>query len=325
MTDGKSLLHIRDLKTHFHTAAGNVRAVDGVTLKMAEGSTVGVVGESGCGKTVLALSIMRLLPMPPARIAAGEIFLDGTDLLKLDAKAMRLIRGKKISMIFQEPMTSLNPIMTVGEQISEVIRLHEGRTRKEAREQTVGIMKRVGIEAPEKRISHYPHQMSGGMRQRVMIAMALACKPRLMIADEPTTALDVTVQAQILELMQELQQSFHTSILFISHDLGVIAHNADYVIIMYAGKIVEESPVASFFSAPLHPYSRGLLEAIPTLRLQEGKRLRVIPGSVPDVSGEIRGCAFRDRCGCTMAICREQEPALGEKKPRHYVRCWKES
>ena len=324
MNNEKNLLHIRDLKTHFHTAAGNVRAVDGVTLKIPEGSTVGVVGESGCGKTVLALSIMRLLPVPPAKIVAGEILLDNTDLLKLDAKAMRLIRGKKISMIFQEPMTSLNPIMTIGEQISEVIRLHEGQTRKGAQEQTVEIMRRVGIEAPEKRISHYPHQMSGGMRQRVMIAMALVCKPRLMIADEPTTALDVTVQAQILELMDELQQSFNTSILFISHDLGVIAHSVDYVIIMYAGKIVEESPVAPFFSDPLHPYSLGLLEAIPTLRIQQGKRLQVIPGSVPDVSGEIRGCAFCDRCGYVMAVCREKEPVLYEKKPNRYVRCWKE-
>jgi len=324
MNDDKNLLHIKDLKTWFHTEVGHVRAVDGVTMKIPEGSTLGVVGESGCGKTVLALSVMRLLPMPPAKIVAGEILLDDVDLLKLDAKAMRHVRGKKISMIFQEPMTSLNPIMTIGEQISEVIRLHEGQSRKGAKEQAIEIMRRVGIEAPEKRAGHYPHQMSGGMRQRVMIAMALACKPRLMIADEPTTALDVTVQAQILELMDELQQSFNTSILFISHDLGVIAHSADYVVIMYAGKIVEESPVASFFSDPLHPYSLGLLEAIPTLRIGHGSRLKVIPGSVPDVSGEIRGCAFCDRCPYIMPICREEEPALYEKKPHRYVRCWKD-
>jgi len=325
MNEGKAVLDIRDLKTVFHTDQGDVRAVDGVSLTIPEGTTLGVVGESGCGKTVLALSVMRLIQIPPGEIVSGEILLDGIDLLRLNRMDMQDVRGKKISMIFQEPMTSLNPVIKVGEQIAEIVRLHEGKSNKEAMAHAVDMLRMVGIAAPEKRVRDYPHQMSGGMRQRIMIAMALSCKPRLMIADEPTTALDVTVQAQILELMDELKAKINTSILFITHDLGVIAHFAQAVAIMYAGKVVEQAPVASFFASPLHPYSLGLIEALPTLteKWDRKKRLRMIPGNVPDMSIRIVGCAFQDRCGYVMPICREQEPELIEKRPGHFVRCWK--
>jgi len=325
MTDRKTVLDIRDLKTVFHTDQGDVRAVDGVSLSIQEGTTLGVVGESGCGKTVLALSVMRLIQIPPGEIVSGEILLDGIDLLRLNRMDMQDVRGKRISMIFQEPMTSLNPVIKVGEQIAEIVRLHEGKSNKEAMAHAVDMLRMVGIATPEKRVRDYPHQMSGGMRQRIMIAMALSCKPRLMIADEPTTALDVTVQAQILELMDELKAKINTSILFITHDLGVIAHFAQAVAIMYAGKIVEQAPVAAFFASPLHPYSLGLIEALPTIteKWDRKKRLRMIPGNVPDMSTRIVGCAFQDRCGYVMPICRKQEPELIEKRPGHFVRCWK--
>ena len=325
MAEEKNVLDIRDLKTVFHTDQGHVRAVDGVSLTIPEGTTLGVVGESGCGKTVLALSVMRLIQIPPGEIVSGEILLDGIDLLRLNRMDMQDVRGKKISMIFQEPMTSLNPVIKVGEQIAEIVRLHEGKSNKEAMVHAVDMLRMVGIAAPEKRVREYPHQMSGGMRQRIMIAMALSCKPRLMIADEPTTALDVTVQAQILELMDDLKAKINTSILFITHDLGVIAHFAQAVAIMYAGKVVEQAPVAPFFASPLHPYSLGLIEALPTLteKWDRKKRLRMIPGNVPDMSIRIVGCAFQDRCGYVMPICREQEPELIEKRPGHFVRCWK--
>ena len=325
MAEEKNVLDIRDLKTVFHTDQGDVRAVDGVSLTIPEGTTLGVVGESGCGKTVLALSVMRLIQIPPGEIVSGEILLDGIDLLRLNRMDMQDVRGKKISMIFQEPMTSLNPVIKVGEQIAEIVRLHEGKSNKEAMAHAVDMLRMDGIAAPEKRVRDYPHQMSGGMRQRIMIAMALSCKPRLMIADEPTTALDVTVQAQILELMDELKAKINTSILFITHDLGVIAHFAQAVAIMYAGKIVEQAPVAAFFASPLHPYSLGLIEALPTIteKWDRKKRLRMIPGNVPDMSTRIVGCAFQDRCGYVMPICREQEPELIEKRPGHFVRCWK--
>ncbi|HOO41672.1 MAG TPA: ABC transporter ATP-binding protein [Syntrophales bacterium] len=325
MSDGRIVLDIQDLKTCFHTEKGDVRAVDGVSLGIPEGTTLGVVGESGCGKTVLALSVMRLIPIPPGEIVSGEIFLDGVDLLMLNREEMRKVRGKRISMIFQEPMTSLNPVVTVGAQIAEIVRLHEGKNGKEALEYAVEMLDMVGIDHPEKRARDYPHQMSGGMRQRIMIAMALACKPRLMIADEPTTALDVTVQAQILELMEDLKKRINTSILFITHDLGVIAHFAQNVAIMYAGKVVEQAPVGSFFNSPLHPYSLGLIEAVPVITKEwdRKKRLRMIPGMVPDMTASIEGCAFQDRCGYVMPVCREREPELIEKRAGHHVRCWK--
>jgi len=325
MAEGKTVLDIKDLRTCFHTEKGDVRAVDGVSLSISEGTTLGVVGESGCGKTVLALSVMRLIPIPPGEILSGEILLEGVDLLRLNREEMRKVRGKSISMIFQEPMTSLNPVITVGAQIAEIVRLHEGKSNKEALEYAIEMLNMVGIDHPKKRIRDYPHQMSGGMRQRIMIAMALACKPRLMIADEPTTALDVTVQAQILELMEDLKKRINTSILFITHDLGVIAHFAQTVAIMYAGKIVEQAASDSFFASPLHPYSLGLIEAVPvvTKEWDREKRLRTIPGMVPDMSKPIKGCAFQDRCGYVMPICREQEPELIEKRMGHWVRCWK--
>ncbi len=325
MAEGKTVLDIVDLRTRFHTEKGDVPAVDGVSLSLTEGATLGVVGESGCGKTVLALSVMRLVPIPPGEIVSGEILLDGVDLLRLNRVEMRKVRGKQISMIFQEPMTSLNPVITVGAQIAEIVRLHEGKSNKEALEYAVEMLNMVGIDHPQKRIRDYPHQMSGGMRQRIMIAMALACKPRLMIADEPTTALDVTVQAQILELMEDLKKRINTSILLITHDLGVIAHFAQIVAIMYAGKIVEQAAVDSFFSSPMHPYSLGLIEAVPVITKEwdRNKRLRMIPGMVPDMTVSIKGCAFQDRCGYVMPICRDQEPQLIEKRTGHLVRCWK--
>lgn len=325
MSNGKTVLDIRDLRTSFHTERGDVRAVDGVSLSIPQGATLGVVGESGCGKTVLALSIMRLVPIPPGEILSGAIFLDGVDLLKLTGDEMRGVRGKRISMIFQEPMTSLNPVLNVGEQIAEIVRLHEHKTQKEALAQAIEMLKIVGIDAPEKRVRDYPHQLSGGMRQRIMIAMALSCQPRLMIADEPTTALDVTVQAQILELMGELKDRINTSILLITHDLGVIAQFAQAVAIMYAGKIVEQATVDQFFSSPLHPYSLGLIEALPTVTevWDRNKRLRMIPGTVPDLVTPIRGCAFQDRCGYVMTVCRDRVPELIEKTAGHYVRCWR--
>jgi len=325
MAESGNVLDIRDLRTVFHTDRGDVRAVDGVSLTIPEGTTLGVVGESGCGKTVLALSVMRLIQTPPGEIISGQILLDGVDLLHLNRTDMQEVRGKKISMIFQEPMTSLNPVIKVGEQIAEIVRLHEGKSNKEALAHAVDMLRMVGIATPEKRVRDYPHQMSGGMRQRIMIAMALSCRPRLMIADEPTTALDVTVQAQILELMDDLKAKINTSILFITHDLGVIAHFAQAVAIMYAGKVVEQAAVDSFFSSPLHPYSLGLIEALPTVTEQwdRKKRLRMIPGNVPEMTAGIVGCAFQDRCGYVMPICREKEPDLIEKRPGHLVRCWK--
>ncbi len=325
MAESGNVLDIRDLRTVFHTDRGDVRAVDGVSLTIPEGTTLGVVGESGCGKTVLALSVMRLIQTPPGEIISGRILLDGVDLLHLNRTDMQEVRGKKISMIFQEPMTSLNPVIKVGEQIAEIVRLHEGKSNKEALAHAVDMLRMVGIATPEKRVRDYPHQMSGGMRQRIMIAMALSCRPRLMIADEPTTALDVTVQAQILELMDDLKAKINTSILFITHDLGVIAHFAQAVAIMYAGKVVEQAAVDSFFSSPLHPYSLGLIEALPTVTEQwdRKKRLRMIPGNVPEMTAGIVGCAFQDRCGYVMPICREKEPNLIEKRPGHLVRCWK--
>lgn len=314
------LLEIKDLKTYFETENGTVRAVDGVDLAVNEGDTLGIVGESGCGKTVLALSIMRLIPMPPGRIVSGNIIIDGVDLVRLKEEEMRSIRGRDISMIFQEPMTSLNPVFRIGDQIAEAIRLHLGLSGKDAMDRVVEMLRLVGMHSPGDRIRDYPHQMSGGMRQRVMIAMALSCNPRLMLADEPTTALDVTIQAQIIELINELKGEVGTSVVMITHDLGVIAEAAQNAAVMYAGKVVEYCSVDGLFLKPLHPYTTGLMESIPK---GEGGYLKTIPGVVPSLYELPSGCSFQDRCSEVMGICREKEPQLIEKSPRHMVRCWK--
>lgn len=320
-----TLLEIEGLRTHFDTERGLVRAVDGVDLKVRAGQTLGVVGESGCGKTVLALSIMRLVPSPPGRIAGGSIRLNGRELLDLSAEAMRHVRGREISMIFQEPMTSLNPVFRIGEQIAEVMRLHQHLPRRDALASSVDMLRKVGISSPEKRVRDYPHQMSGGMRQRVMIAIALACKPRLMLADEPTTALDVTIQAQMLDLIGRLQSETGTAVLLITHDLGVIAEATREVAVMYAGQVVERSATRDLFAAPLHPYTAGLMGSIPALSGSAGRDalLNVIPGTVPSLGTLFTGCRFQDRCPDVGALCREQEPVLKEHAPDHAVRCWK--
>jgi oligopeptide/dipeptide ABC transporter ATP-binding protein len=320
-----AVLEIRDLRTQFHTERGIVRAVDGVDLTVAEGETLGVVGESGCGKTVLALSIMRLVPSPPGRIVGGSVRLGGRGLLDLSTEEMRRVRGREISMIFQEPMTSLNPVFRVGEQIAEVMRLHQNLDRREAVSSSVDMLRKVGIPSPETRVNNYPHQLSGGMRQRVMIAIALACRPRLMLADEPTTALDVTIQAQMLDLIGRLQSEIGTSVILITHDLGVIAEATREVAVMYAGQIVERSPTRELFSAPLHPYTVGLIGSIPGLRGPTGKpgMLSVIPGTVPSLSNLPAGCRFQDRCPDVFSPCREKEPLMKEYSPGHSARCWK--
>ena len=319
------VLEIHDLRTYFETRSGTVKAVDGVDLSINRGDTLGIVGESGCGKTVLALSIMRLIPSPPGKIVSGSILFDSVDLLQLDEDNMRRLRGKDISMIFQEPMTSLNPVMKVGDQIAEVIRLHLGLSKKDAMCRVLEMLELVGMPSAGERLTNYPHQMSGGMRQRVMIAMALACNPRLMLADEPTTALDVTIQAQILDLINKLKEEVGTSVVLVTHDLGIIAEAAQFAAVMYAGKIVEYSGVEELFSNPLHPYTVGLMESIPKMDTQSEERiyLRVIPGAVPNLYELPKGCSFQDRCSYTMDICREKEPHLREKTFNHQVRCWK--
>jgi peptide/nickel transport system ATP-binding protein len=319
------ILEIRGLRTHFETAAGTVRAVDGVDLTVDRGDTLGVVGESGSGKTVLALSIMRLVPSPPGRIVSGSILFDGVDLLGLDEKAMQRVRGKDISMIFQEPMTSLNPVFKIGDQVAEVIRLHQGLSRKDARERAVEMFRLVGMPDPGRRVDDYPHQISGGMRQRVMIAMAVSCNPRLMLADEPTTALDVTIQAQILELIDRLKEETGTSVVLITHDLGLIAESARYVIVMYAGTVFEYATVRSIFASPCHPYTIGLMASMPRLdgKADKSARLSTIVGTVPPLYSLPEGCRFHDRCPVAMDICRREEPVLRETAPGHYARCWK--
>lgn len=315
-----SLLQVKDLRTYFETGSGTVRAVDGVDITVDKGDTLGIVGESGCGKTVLALSIMRLIPAPSGRIVSGKILFDGVDLVSLKEEEMRDIRGRDISMIFQEPMTSLNPVFRVGDQIAEVVRKHVGLSRKDALERAVEMLRLVGMPSPEERIRDYPHQMSGGMRQRVMIAMALSCNPRLMLADEPTTALDVTIQAQIIELIDEMKEKAGTSVIMITHDLGIIAESTQSACVMYTGKVVEYSNVRDLFGEPLHPYTVGLMGSIP--RGAKG-RLRAIPGVVPSLYELPGGCSFQDRCPEAMQICREKDPELIEKLPGHSVRCWK--
>lgn len=320
-----SVLEVKNLATHFETEDGRIRAVDGVDFIVGKGDTLGVAGESACGKTVLALSIMRLVASPPGRIVSGEVILDGVDLLKLSGEEMRRIRGRDISMIFQEPMTSLNPVLKVGEQIAEAVRLHRGTSRREAMNVAVEMLRRVGIPAPERRAYEYPHQMSGGMRQRVMIAIALSCSPKLMLADEPTTALDVTIQAQIIDLINKLKEETGASVILISHDLGVIAEAAQFTAVMYAGRILEYSPKDSLFSTPLHPYTVGLMSSLPGVNRmgKDAGRLRTILGSVPFLYALPGGCRFHDRCPDVMEICRKEEPEFKAKTPGHAVRCWK--
>jgi oligopeptide/dipeptide ABC transporter ATP-binding protein len=319
-----TLLEIKNLSTHFETEYGVIKAVDRVDLAVDEGDTLGVVGESGCGKTVLALSIIRLIPSPPGKIASGSVLFNGVDLLKLDIGEMRKIRGKDISMVFQEPMTSLNPVLHIGDQITEIIRLHMGLGRKEAINRAMEMLSLVGMPSPEKIVRNYPHQLSGGMRQRVMIAMAICCGPRLMLADEPTTALDVTIQAQILELIGRLKKDTGASVMLITHDLGVIAEAAQHVAVIYTGQVVEYASVESLFSSPLHPYTVGLMESIPKIDAARARDeyLKVIPGIVPSLHNLPQGCTFQDRCQHTMQICREEEPQLWEHLPGHKVHCW---
>jgi peptide/nickel transport system ATP-binding protein len=317
------LLQVQNLKTSFFTPEGEVRAIDGVSFEIGEGKTLGLVGESGCGKSVTSLSIMRLIPSPPGKIVGGEIFYRGRDLLKLNNEEMRRIRGNEISMIFQEPMTSLNPVFTVGNQIGEAIKLHQGLGKRETRQKTIDMLRLVKIADPESRVDSYPHQLSGGMRQRVMIAMALSCNPSLLIADEPTTALDVTIQAQILELIKELQQKIGgMALLLITHDLGVVSEQADNVAIMYAGKIVERSSTRAIFNHPFHPYTVGLLNSLPGIAGLKKKRLDAIPGMVPSPLNLPSGCRFRDRCPRAQDVCAQTEPPLEEKEPGHTVACY---
>jgi peptide/nickel transport system ATP-binding protein len=319
------LLDVKDLTTHFFTDDGVVRAVDGVSFHVDKGETLGVVGESGCGKSVTALSIMRLIPQPPGRIVRGRIDYNGRNLLELPPKEMRKIRGKEISMIFQEPMTSLNPVFTVGEQIAEALRLHEGLNRRDAMDRAIEMLRLVHIPNAERRVREYPHQLSGGMRQRVMIAMALSCSPKLLIADEPTTALDVTIQAQILELLNELKARFGMAVLLITHDMGVIAETAQRVIVMYAAQVVEEASVRELFKEPLHPYTQGLLRSIPRIDLAatQRRRLQTIPGTVPTLRGEARpGCRFAPRCEFARPAYFDTDPTLKDVRPGHKVACF---
>jgi oligopeptide/dipeptide ABC transporter ATP-binding protein len=314
---------VKNLVTTFHTDEGELRAVDGVGFEIGQGETVGLVGESGCGKSVTSLSILRLIPEPPGKIASGQILFEGKNLIDLTEREMRSVRGNQISMIFQEPMTSLNPVYDVGDQIVEAIRLHQKKSRKEAHERAVELLALVGIPSPKTNASAYPHELSGGMRQRVMIAMALACEPKLLIADEPTTALDVTIQAQILELLKKLQDQLKMSVLLITHDLGVVAEYTEHVVVMYAGRVVERAPVRDLFARPKHPYTKGLLESIPKMGAQhnERRRLPTIEGMVPSLIHPPFGCRFADRCGMVIDVCREKEPALVDVGPNRVSRC----
>ncbi|MCG3133609.1 MAG: Oligopeptide transport ATP-binding protein OppD [Planctomycetes bacterium] len=323
MAEQEPLLELRDLKTYFHTDEGVAKAVDGVSYKILPGETLGVVGESGCGKSVTALSVMRLIPMPPGQIAGGQILLKGKDLVSLPEAEMRKVRGKRIGMIFQEPMTSLNPVFTIGDQIAEAVLLHQGVTKQQAWERAIEMLRRVKIPSPERRVEEYPHQMSGGMRQRVMIAMALSCDPELLIADEPTTALDVTIQAQILGLIRELQQQMGMSVLLITHDLGVVAQTAHHVCVMYAGKVVEYAKTRELFKNPRHPYTVGLFQSIPRLGHKQ-RRLAVIPGRVPSALEFPKGCRFNNRCPFAKERCISEEPPLreiGSGGEHHTVAC----
>jgi peptide/nickel transport system ATP-binding protein/oligopeptide transport system ATP-binding protein len=325
MNNHSHLLQVQELKTYFYTFEGVARAVDDVSFYLDKGETLGVVGESGCGKTVTALSVMRLIPEPPGKIVHGKILFDGVNLPDLTMKQMRAIRGKRISMIFQEPMASLNPVFTIGDQISEMFVLHQRLGKKESWERAVEMLKVVQIPSPEKRVHEYPHQLSGGMQQRAMIAMALSCNPEILIADEPSTALDVTIQAQIIDLMMQLKKDFDAAIMLITHDLGVIAEIAQRIVVMYAGKVVEEGQILAIFEDPRHPYTRGLLKSIPKLgeRSRYGRqRLKEIAGIVPSLYELPPGCSFYPRCPEAMAICQEKAPELTELGGVHRVRCW---
>lgn len=320
MTESEKIIDIRNLRTYFDTDDGVVKAVDGVNYSIEAGKTLGVVGESGCGKSVTAMSVLQLIPQPPGRIAGGEVFFKGRDLTKVSAKEMRAIRGNEISVIFQEPMTSLNPVYRVGDQIAEALILHEGLSQAEARKRTIHLLDRVGIPSPDTRVDEFPHQMSGGMKQRVMIAMALACNPSLLIADEPTTALDVTIQAQILDLLRELQDDLGMSIILITHDLGVVAEMAHEVSVMYAGKVVEFASVNDLFLNPKHPYTAGLFRSLPKLG-EEREALEVIPGNVPNPLEFPSGCKFWPRCTHATDRCRAEEPELLEVAKDHLAAC----
>lgn len=321
------LLDVSGLHTHFYTPEGVVRALNGVDLRLEEGHTLGIVGESGCGKTVLALTILRLIPQPPGRIVKGCIFFQGVDLLGLNDDEIRSVRGNKISMIFQEPVTSLNPVFTIGSQIEEVVLLHQphlAKTKRQARDMAVHMLQTVGIPGAAGRVNDYPHQLSGGMCQRVMIAMALACRPSLMIADEPTTALDVTTQAQILSLMADLKAETGTSIMLVTHDLGVVAQSCEEVAVMYTGNVVEYTDVHDIFEAPLHPYTRGLMRSVPTIEARmRGEILHTIPGTVPNLRDMPSGCTFHNRCDVVMDICPREYPPTFIPRPGHQVRCWR--
>src|SRR5450631_4042399 len=326
-TPGTALLDVKGLKTYFFTRGGVVRAVDGISFSVLRGETLAIVGESGCGKSVTSLSILRLIVSPPGRTIEGSVVFEGRDLLGLSEAEMREVRGDAISMIFQEPMTSLNPVLTIGRQIAEVLILHRGLSREDAMRSAIEMLGLVKIPEPERRVGEYPHQLSGGMRQRVMIAMALACEPRLLIADEPTTALDVTIQAQILDLMRELKARTGAAIMLITHDLGVVAEMAQRVVVMYAGRKVEEGSVEALFATPRHPYTRGLLDSIPKLGASTvgrgaGTRLSEIAGTVPSLSEAIVGCAFAPRCGYATVRCLNEYPPFEEKAPGHGAACW---
>jgi peptide/nickel transport system ATP-binding protein len=327
-SDERYTIEAEHLKTYFFTRTGIVKAVDDVSFRLGRSETLGIVGESGCGKSITALTLMRLIPDPPGRIVGGAIRMQGRDLLQLDEEQMRAIRGNEISMIFQEPMTSLNPVMTVGRQISEALILHQGMNGKDALDRSVEMLRLVRIPEAHLRVREYPHQLSGGMRQRVMIAMALSCNPKVLIADEPTTALDVTIQAQILQLIVELQERLGTAVILITHDLGVVAETTRRVIVMYAGRKVEEADCEDLFDAPLHPYTHGLLASIPSLGSLGGnpgkqqQRLAEIPGIVPALSNLPPGCAFAPRCPHATDQCRAQDPPYAQLRPRHWVACW---
>jgi len=325
MNSASHLLEVQDLKTYFYTFEGVAKAVDDVSFYLDKGEVIGIVGESGCGKSVTAQTIMRLIPTPPGRIVQGHILFDGVDIVKLSLEKMRSIRGNRISMIFQEPMTSLNPVYTIGNQISEMFMLHEGLSKRESLDRSVEMLKKVQIPAPERRVQEYPHQLSGGMRQRAMIAMALACNPEILIADEPTTALDVTIQAQILDLMIQLKEDYDTAIMMITHDLGVIAEIAQRIVVMYAGKVVEEGATTAIFEDPKHPYTQGLLQSIPKLgeRSRHGRmRLKEIEGIVPSLYELPEGCSFYPRCPKGMTVCREKVPEIVDTDGGRRVRCW---
>ena len=322
MPNKAPLLEVKDLQTIFSTSDGVVNAVNGISYSLKSGEALGIVGESGCGKSVGALSIMGLIPNPPGQVVDGEILFDGTDLLSLSAEKMRQVRGQQISMIFQDPMTSLNPVLTIGQQIGDALRLHKGLDKKGARQQTVHLLETVGIPDAEQRLNSYPHQFSGGMRQRVMIAMALSSEPKLLIADEPTTALDVTIQAQIVDLIKRLRDELDMAIIWITHDLGVVAGFVDKVVVMYAGHIVEMAPLKEFYANPLHPYTIGLLGSLPRLDAKSDQKLVSIDGLPPDLIDMPSCCPFIDRCSYAIERCGEENPSHRQVGPEHYIACW---